>query len=597
MELVRADIRDRVLVRQLIAGDSEAFEKLYRSYERRVFSLAMAICGNEDDAADATHEAFISVVKRLFKSTLNIDQFSFGGYLLVAARNASLNIVFKSKRADLTAEVPEFETCVRQIDIDEDPERFVLLNDQRSLVRLANSQLRPRQRQALALRELEGMSYQQIADVLGLKANAVAQLICRSRVKFKEELCSAAVKAARSRACDRALPLLSMSLDEELEGAKRRWLDKHLATCEGCRESLEALQEVSISYRSWMPALPSMELARRILEDEAIAMVPTSAASPGGPARPPAGGAVHKQLAGRPRGSLATLAVSISVLVVSIAGSLGVDRLVGGSLTLGDENAAQSLLMSGASDEASGTLRLVAEGLPMGSASGLATWQDAGGSSAGGFNGIDVGAPDGSGAPAVAPSPGSGPGEAGGERYASPGGLCVSASCTFLKKYGPNLEIFSASSAAAWSDVVKKAGKCRQCPKQKIIYKGNGGGTNGAAILAGLNGLQFNKSPKAVPTAKPASPSKRSDSGRTSGSRQGTTNGSGGGGTGGSGSYPGPVPQLPAGGGDDSSSGEDGSTGSGDGSDDSSRSGSDGDDSRDSSGGGSSSRGSSSGSR
>ena len=72
--------------------------------------------------------------------------------------------------------------------IEDDPERSTLLHRQQEEVRLANARLAPRQRLVLALRELEDRSYAEIGELVGLKENAVAQLISRARESLRTEL-------------------------------------------------------------------------------------------------------------------------------------------------------------------------------------------------------------------------------------------------------------------------------------------------------------------------------------------------------------------------------------------------------------------------
>ena len=56
---------ERKLAERAVAGDGDAFAELYGRYERRAYNLCLRIVGSEDDAADATQEAFVNVLKRL----------------------------------------------------------------------------------------------------------------------------------------------------------------------------------------------------------------------------------------------------------------------------------------------------------------------------------------------------------------------------------------------------------------------------------------------------------------------------------------------------------------------------------------------------
>lgn len=401
------DRRDRVLVKRLLAGDREAFEEIYRAYEGRVYRLCLGICGNPDDAADAAHETFVTVIKRL--PSIDIERLSFGGYLLVAARNACLHLRRRASRAQLYAETPEPEEPGFDLDIAEDPERALLLSDQRSLVRLANSKLAPRQRQALALRELEGMSYRQIAGALGLKENAVAQLISRSRMRLRYAVRGAVAGSSHAEgACALALPLISKQIDDELGVDDSEWLDQHLLSCEACQENVEMMEEAGVTYRSALPALPTAELARRILEDEAIASTVRGFAIQGPTLQ--VWQRRNGHITSSSRRSLSALTASSAILLVTMVGGL----ISGGWQGVGASPVKGALL------DSAGSGGLIAGGQGSAAGGGLIAGlaNSAGADSTAGVGLIDVGSADGTGTAPASPGTSSDEGQATGGQQA-----------------------------------------------------------------------------------------------------------------------------------------------------------------------------------
>jgi RNA polymerase sigma-70 factor, ECF subfamily len=239
-----------------VAGDGAAFAELYDQYESRVFNLCYRITGSRDDAADATQEAFLGLLPRL--PELSERGAELGSYVLTSARNACYDLIARRKRAEPSDELPESATPVGSgpSDPSEDPDRNVLLAAQQEEIRQANESLPERQREVLALRELEELSYDEIADVMGMNRNSVAQLISRARINLRDALRGTALHsiAASSSACERGLPLLAMRQDGQLpDGEDAAWLSQHLASCETCRLSNEAMQEAGTSYRAWLP--------------------------------------------------------------------------------------------------------------------------------------------------------------------------------------------------------------------------------------------------------------------------------------------------------------------------------------------------------
>lgn len=112
-----------------------------------------------------------------------------------------------------------------------------------------------RQRETLSLRELEGLSYDEIAATMAVSRDTVAQLISRARINLCDELHGTVLAsiAAPSPECERALPLIAAREDAQLEAGspEEAWLDAHLADCDRCRRGVEAMREGGASYRAW----------------------------------------------------------------------------------------------------------------------------------------------------------------------------------------------------------------------------------------------------------------------------------------------------------------------------------------------------------
>lgn len=254
------------LVRAAAAGDGPAFASLYEAYERRIFNYLLRLLGDRHEAEDATQDAFIKVMAKL--PDLDLDDLQFGPYLYTAARNAGYDVIAKRKRTEPTGAVPEeAESPYRgQLsDLEIDPERAALASSQDSAVRAANERLPERQREVLSLRELDGMSYDEIGTVMEMKPNAVAQLISRARIGLRKEMRvgAAASVAFASPECDQAHGALACRQDgQSLDDA---WLDEHLAGCANCRVAAEEMAEAGVSYRAWAPVVPAAWLFREVM--------------------------------------------------------------------------------------------------------------------------------------------------------------------------------------------------------------------------------------------------------------------------------------------------------------------------------------------
>ena len=270
------------LAQRAVAGDGDAFATLYTRYEKRAYNLCLRILASEDDAADATQEAFVNVLKRLPK--LEGRELAFGSYLFTSARHACYDLIERRKRAEPSDEIADGAVPVGggvggggigfdPGDPHEDPERNVLLAARQDEIRDANAKLPARQREVLVLRELEDLSYDEIAELMEMNRNSVAQLISRARISLRDALRGTALAsvAASSADCERSLALLAARQDGQPAGDDG-WLDEHMQACDTCPLARDAMEEAGISYRAWLPVAAGPLLFRETVANAAEAV-------------------------------------------------------------------------------------------------------------------------------------------------------------------------------------------------------------------------------------------------------------------------------------------------------------------------------------
>ncbi len=116
----------------------------------------------------------------------------------------------------------------------------------------ATGRLRFVQREALALRELLGLSYDEIAGVAGVQADAVPLLLARARLDLRTALRGAGAPQPPCDERERALRTIARRQDAEgASAADEDWLIDHLGHCRGCRQAHAAMLEASACYRAW----------------------------------------------------------------------------------------------------------------------------------------------------------------------------------------------------------------------------------------------------------------------------------------------------------------------------------------------------------
>jgi RNA polymerase sigma factor (sigma-70 family) len=270
------------LAQRAAQGDGDAFATLYTRYEQRAYNLCLRILGSEDDAADATQEAFVRVLRRLPK--LEGRELAFGSYLFTSARHACYDLIERRKRVEPSDEIAEGAVPVGggvggggigfdPGDPHDDPERNVLLAARQDEIRDANATLPERQREVLVLRELEDLSYDEIAELMEMNRNSVAQLISRARINLRDALRGTALAsvATSSADCQRSLAMLAARQDGQADVGEA-WLEEHMRSCETCPLAREAMEEAGISYRAWLPVAAGPLLFRETVAEAAEAV-------------------------------------------------------------------------------------------------------------------------------------------------------------------------------------------------------------------------------------------------------------------------------------------------------------------------------------
>jgi RNA polymerase sigma-70 factor, ECF subfamily len=163
-------------------GDQAAFAELFARYERRIYAFTYRMMGNPDDAFDLTQETFLKAYRALGKTDPDLN---VNAWLHRIASNACLDVLRRRQRLRwLPWDGPRHDRATaRREDI---PEERLLGDETQRAVNRALQAMSPRNRQALILREFEGLSYHEIAAVLGITYLAVKSLLFRARDEFRE---------------------------------------------------------------------------------------------------------------------------------------------------------------------------------------------------------------------------------------------------------------------------------------------------------------------------------------------------------------------------------------------------------------------------
>ena len=173
------------LIARVLSGDVNAFEPLVTENQSRVYHLALRLLGSEADAADAAQDAFLRAYTSL-GSFRGDSRFSVWLYRLT--NNICIDYLRRQKRQNtvsLETEDEDGESTAYDIpDETWSPEVIAERAADAEAVRAAMAELTPDLREILTMREIGGLSYEELADALGLELGTVRSRLNRARKKL-----------------------------------------------------------------------------------------------------------------------------------------------------------------------------------------------------------------------------------------------------------------------------------------------------------------------------------------------------------------------------------------------------------------------------
>lgn len=184
---------DAVLVRQCVRGDLTAFEPLVVKYQDRIYNLCWRMCGDHQAAEDLTQEAFLKAFESLgtFRGASG-----FFTWLYRIATNLALSYRRTERRQihlaggeqwdDMPSQAARLHRAVREAS--DQPDAAVERDEVRRIVWQAIQELDDEHRSVVVLRDMEGLDYAEMAEVLGVPAGTIKSRLHRARMAIRERL-------------------------------------------------------------------------------------------------------------------------------------------------------------------------------------------------------------------------------------------------------------------------------------------------------------------------------------------------------------------------------------------------------------------------
>lgn len=314
---------DDRLVAFVRRGDSAAFEVLYDRHSAALLSFCLYMLGSRHDAEDALQATFASAHKSLLADERPL---ALRSWLFAIARNACLSILRQRRPwVELNGEPAHGGDPVRELELREEVRQLV-----EGVLALPE-----RQRAALVLAELHGLSQVEIATVMDVSAEQVKAYAYQARSNLISD------REARDTHC--------RDIREELATARgaallKRRLRRHLRSCVGCREYQHELSHQRRQFGILLPVVPSLALKYRTLED-----LLGNAALPGTSAARVAAGGALAGTAALADGGLKALVAKVGTGLAALGATAGVGAAV---LGLPTPREGQAPPTSGASQRA-----------------------------------------------------------------------------------------------------------------------------------------------------------------------------------------------------------------------------------------------------
>lgn len=179
------EFNERDMIERASRGDAAAFNRLMEQHERRMYAVALRMCGNREDAQDCLQEAMLRVYRAIggFKG-----QSSFSTWVYRITMNTCLDELRRKKNRQSTSLDSLLDMGWSPSDDTNAPEKQAMRSELRRNLNRAIQELPEEMRSAVVLRDIQGFSYEEIAHMLEINVGTIKSRISRGREKLREKM-------------------------------------------------------------------------------------------------------------------------------------------------------------------------------------------------------------------------------------------------------------------------------------------------------------------------------------------------------------------------------------------------------------------------
>jgi RNA polymerase sigma-70 factor (ECF subfamily) len=243
-------------------GDVAALTKLLERHQQKVFGFGVKMCGDAEDAKDVAQDTLLTMARtvRDFRGDASLST-----WLYTVARSFCIKKRRRSKGAPAFHESLDRTTHESAGEPSLTPEQALLGREARETVAAALDTLEPEAREVVVLRDVEGLTAIEVAEVTGASVAAVKSRLHRARAALRERLLAVVggepAAAVRS-TCPDVLTMLSRKLEDEISPDICAEMEAHVAGCPHCTGLCDSLKRTLALCK----ALPTLTVPGHVQE-------------------------------------------------------------------------------------------------------------------------------------------------------------------------------------------------------------------------------------------------------------------------------------------------------------------------------------------
>lgn len=244
---------DQMLLERARAGDGAALDQLLERHQGQVYRFGLKMCRDPEDAKDVLQDTFLAMARsvRDFRGASSVST-----WLYSVARSFCIKKRRRPRPEPSLTQSLDVGDGPELVDSARGPDELAASREIELALETAIASLDPIYREVLILRDAEGLTAPEVAEVLGLTVEAVKSRLHRARAMVRERIAPVLGIAEPSPSCPDVLSLFSRHLEGEISADVCAEMERHLQHCERCRSACHSLQRTLQLCRTTGSAAP-----------------------------------------------------------------------------------------------------------------------------------------------------------------------------------------------------------------------------------------------------------------------------------------------------------------------------------------------------